>query len=89
MHPIFLNVSIIVFFPCWSFNGPEPGGPESKREKEADTPWFTRKANRGLSLGLALRHVGTKRPLELGEGTVRLLALGKKVSSACLCAPRN
>ena len=21
---------------CWSFNGPEPGGPESKREKEAD-----------------------------------------------------
>ena len=30
---------------CWSFNGPEPGGPESKREKGADIPWFTRKAN--------------------------------------------
>lgn len=38
---------------CWSFNGPEPGGPESKREKEADIPWFTRKANRALCLGLA------------------------------------
>ena len=47
---------------CWSFNGPEPGGPESKREKEAVIPWFTQKAN---SPGLrALLHVGTGRPLE-------------------------
>ena len=29
---------------CWSFNGPEPGGSKSKREKEADIPWFTQKA---------------------------------------------
>ena len=50
--------------PCWSFNGPEPGGSESKREKEADIPWFTRKANRALFLGLALPHVGTRCPLE-------------------------
>ena len=49
---------------CWSFNGPEPGGLESEREKEADTPWFTRKPNRALFLGLALLHVGTGRPLE-------------------------
>ena len=49
---------------CWSFNEPEPGGSESEREKEADTPWFTRKANRALFLGLALLHVGTRRPLE-------------------------
>ena len=42
---------------CWSFNGPEPGGSESKREKEADIPWFTWKANRVLFLGLALLHV--------------------------------
>ena len=49
---------------CWSFNGPEPGGPESKGEKEADVPWFTRKANRALFLGLALLQVGTGRPLE-------------------------
>ena len=49
---------------CWSFNGPEPGGPESKREKEADIPWFTRKANRVPFLGLVLLHVGTRRPLE-------------------------
>ena len=48
---------------CWSFNGPEPGGPESKREKGADIPWFTRKANRVLFLGLALPHVGTGRTL--------------------------
>ena len=47
---------------CWSFNG--PGGPESKREKEADIPWFMRKANRVLFLGLALLHVGTRRPLK-------------------------
>ena len=51
---------------CWSFNGPEPGGSESKREKEADTPWFTRKANRALFSGLALLHVGTGRLLERG-----------------------
>ena len=37
---------------CWSFNGPEPGGSKSKREKEADIPWFTRKADRVLVLGL-------------------------------------
>ena len=49
---------------CWSFNGPEPGGPESKRGKEADIPWFTQKANRVLFLGLALLHVGTGCPLE-------------------------
>ena len=49
---------------CWSFNGPEPGGSESKREKEAGIPWFTRKANGALFLGLTLLHVGTRRPLE-------------------------
>ena len=52
---------------CWSFNGPEPGGPEltiRKREKEADIPWVTRKANRALFLGLALLHAGTGRPFE-------------------------
>ena len=37
---------------------------ESKREDEADVPWFRRKANRALFLGLALLHVGTGRPLE-------------------------
>ena len=49
---------------CWSFNGPEPGGSESEREKEADIPWFTRKTNKALFLGLTLLHVGTGRPLE-------------------------
>ena len=49
---------------CWSFNGLEPGGSESKREKEADIPWFTRKANRALFLGLVLLHVGTGRTLQ-------------------------
>ena len=49
---------------CWSFNGLERGGSESKREKEADIPWFMRKANRALFLGLTLLHVGTRRPLE-------------------------
>ena len=49
---------------CWSFIVPEPGGPESEREKEAAIPWFRRKANRVLFLGLALLHVGTRRPLE-------------------------
>ena len=49
---------------CWSFNGPEPRSSESKRETAADIPWFTRKANRALFLGLALLHVGTRRPLE-------------------------
>ena len=49
---------------CWSFNGPEPGGSESKREKEADTLWFTWKANTVLFLGLALLHVGTRHPLK-------------------------
>ena len=52
---------------CWSFNGREPGGSESKREKEADIPWFTWKANRVLFLGLVLLHIG-----ELSE----LLILG-------------
>ena len=36
------------------------------REKEADVPWVTRKANRALFLGLALLHVGTGRLLEWG-----------------------
>ena len=49
---------------CWSFNGLEPGGLESEREKEADVPWFTRKANRALFLELSLPHVGTRRPLK-------------------------
>ena len=48
----------------WSFNGLEPGGPESKREKEAAIPWFRRKANRALFLGIELLHLGTSRPLE-------------------------
>ena len=50
-----------------SFNGPEPGGPESmtrnKREKEADIPWFMQKTNKALDTGLALLHIGTGRPL--------------------------
>ena len=41
-----------------SFNGPEPGGPEStirsKGEKEADIPWFLQKANKAPGTGLAL-----------------------------------
>ena len=49
---------------CWFFNGPEPGDSKSKREKEADIPRFTRKANRILFLGLTLLHVGTGHPLE-------------------------
>ena len=52
---------------CWSFNGLEPGGPESKREKEAGIPWLTWKANRALFLGLALLHGGTRRPLKWVE----------------------
>ena len=34
------------------------------REKEADIPWFRRKANRAQFSGLTLLHVGTRRPLE-------------------------
>ena len=49
---------------CWTFIGLEPGGSESRKEKEADIPWFTWKANRALFLGLALLHVGTGCPLE-------------------------
>ena len=51
---------------CWSFNGPKPGGPESKKQKEADIPWFTWKAKRVLFLrarAAADRHqrdVGTR-----------------------------
>jgi len=40
-----------------SFNGPEPGGLESmisKGEKEADIPWFTKKASKAPGTGLAL-----------------------------------
>ena len=51
-------------YACRSFNGPELGGPESEREKEADVPWFPREANRVLFSGLALLHVGTGRPLQ-------------------------
>ena len=55
------------------------------REKEADIPWFTWKANRVLFLGLVLLHVGTVRLLKrVLEARAR-----KKVSSAGLCAPRN
>ena len=53
-----------ILIPPPTFNGPEPGGPESKREKEADIPWFKRKAHRVLFLGLLLLHGGTRRPLE-------------------------
>ena len=49
---------------CWSFNGPEPGGSKSKREKEADIPWFKQKTNRVLFLGLELPHIATRHPLE-------------------------
>ena len=45
---------------CWSFNGLEPGGPESKREKEADIPWFTRKVNRALFLGCKTQNSGLR-----------------------------
>ena len=37
---------------------------ESKREKEADIPWFTQKDNKALFLELTLLHVGTGHPLE-------------------------
>ena len=56
---------------CWSFNGPEPGGSESKREKEADIPWFTRKANKVLRARTAARRHWA--PSRVGEGTVQLL----------------
>ena len=40
-----------------SFNGPEPGGLESTdkqvKEREADIPWFTQKANKAPDMGLA------------------------------------
>ena len=51
---------------CWSFNGLKPGGLESKKQKEADIPWFTWKAKRVLFLrarAAADRHqrdVGTR-----------------------------
>ena len=51
---------------CWPFNGPEPSGSESKRETEADVPWFRRKANSAA----ARRH---RAPSRVGEGAVRLL----------------
>ena len=63
-HRLGSDYGDILMLYCWSFNGPERGGSESKREKEADIPWFTRKANRALFLGLVLLHVGTGRPLE-------------------------
>ena len=59
---------------CSSFNGPEPGSPESKREKEADIPWFTQKANRVSPVlrarAAARRH---RAPSRVGGGTVHLL----------------
>ena len=58
------SVSVLPMNTYWSFNGPEPGGSECKREKEADIPWFTGKANRVLFLGLELLHGGTRHPLE-------------------------
>ena len=37
-----------MFIFCWSFNGPEPGDPEStmrrERRKEANIPWVTQLA---------------------------------------------
>ena len=59
------------------------------REKEADVPWFLRKANRALLQGLTLLHVGTGRPLEWAPLREGLRSLGKKVNSAGLRAPRN
>ena len=63
---------------CWSFNGLEPGGSESKREKEADILWFMLKAR---ACAAARRHQVPSR-----EG---LRSPGKKVSSVGLHAPRN
>ena len=34
-----------------------------EKEKEADIPWFTQKTNKALDMGLALLHIGTRRPL--------------------------
>jgi len=51
-----------------SFNGLEPGGPESairKREREADIPWFTQKTNKVLDTGLVSL---TKAPGALSRG---------------------
>ena len=46
---------------CWSFNGPEPGGPEStmkSKRKRLISPGLCRKP-RVLFLGLTLLRVGT------------------------------
>ena len=69
-------LSLIIFFIplCWSFNGPGPGGLESKREKEADILWFTWKAKRVSPVLRA--HAAARRhqePSQVGEGAVRLL----------------
>ena len=61
---------------------------ERERERVADIPWFTRKANRVLFLGLALLHIGTRRPLEWVKAQ-SFRSPGNKVSSAGLRAPRN
>ena len=40
---------------------------ESKREKEADIPWFTQRTNKALDTGLALLTKAPGRPLEEGK----------------------
>ena len=77
---------------CWSFNGPEPGGPESKSEKEADVPWFMESQ---WSPVLRARAAARwhQAPSRVGEATVRLLErvleACKKVSSVGPRGPRN
>ena len=68
---LFLLGTSLLFHVCWSFNGPEPGGPDNKREKEADIPWFMQKANKVLSARTAERR--HQAPSRVGEGTMRLL----------------
>ena len=65
-------MSFLNIVTCWSFNGPEPGVPESKREEEADMPWFTRKAKSPVlrARAAARRH---QAPSRVVEGTVSLL----------------
>ena len=59
-----------------SFNGPEPGGPESTnkkvKEKEADIPWFMQKANKAPTWGL-LCSWRSQAPSQWDEGAERLL----------------
>ena len=64
-----------------------------EREKEADIPWFTQKANKAFDIRLALLHVGTRHPLEglraqctfSGESQKP----GQESSSAGFCTPKN